>query len=133
MTPDQPKAPLQQRIYRELADRFTAQLEGQALSWPAVHAAEGRIRARVRLKLCRLLGAPDTDPGMAEALTVLAGESPAQAASDEALVRRWCQMHGIVEEDADGARARIAQRLETMAARLQAAEARDGWPHETPD
>ena len=66
------REPLQQRLYRALADALTARLEGQELSWTTVHAAEGRIGARVRLTIGRRLGAPDTDRDMADALMVLA-------------------------------------------------------------
>jgi hypothetical protein len=62
MTPAQPREPLQQRIYRELAEELTARLEGQELSWPAIHAAEGRMRARVRLTIARRLEMPDMHP-----------------------------------------------------------------------
>jgi hypothetical protein len=78
MRPDPSREPLQRRVYRELADALTARLEAQELSWPAVYAAEGRIRARVRLKVCRRLGTPDTDPIVAEALTALAEETPSR-------------------------------------------------------
>jgi hypothetical protein len=119
MTPDQPKAPLQQRIYQELADALTARLEAQELSWPAFLAAERRMRARVRLAIGRRLEMPDTHPSMADALTVLAGEIPEQAARDAALVSRWCHAHGIVVETT-GARAWVDERLEQMAARERA-------------
>jgi hypothetical protein len=119
MTPAQPRKPLQQRIYQQMAEELTARMEGQALSWPAFFAAERRLQGRVRLTIGRRLGAPDTDRDMADALMVLAEDSPAQAAHDAAVVRRWDQAHGIVE-DAAGARARIAQRLEEMAERQQA-------------
>jgi hypothetical protein len=119
MRPDQPNAPLQQRIYRELADALTARLDAQELSWPTIHAAERRMQARVRLKVCRLLETPDTHPAMADALTVLAGDTPEQAVRDAALVSRWYQAHGI-EVDAAGARAWIAARLDQMAERERA-------------
>jgi hypothetical protein len=125
MTPDQPREPLQQRIYREFADALTSRLEGQELSWPAIHAAEGRRQARVRLTIARCLEASDTYPGVAEALMVLAEDSPEQAAHDAALVRRWRQVHGIVVDTA-GARARIAERLEVMAKRQLASDERYG-------
>jgi hypothetical protein len=47
MTPN-PREPLQRRIYQELAGALTARLEEQELSWPAFHAAERWMRARVR-------------------------------------------------------------------------------------
>ncbi len=122
MRPDPSREPLHRRIFRELADALTARLEDQELSWPAFLAAQQRILRRVRLKVCRRLGAPDTDRIVAEALTVLAGETVEQAARDEALVRRWCQAHGIAG-DAAGARAHVAARLEAMARREQAARA----------
>ena len=124
MRPELSREPLQQRLYRELAEELTARLEDQELSWPAVYAAEGRMRARVRRFIGRRLEVPETHPGMAEALTVLAEETPEQAARDEALVRRWCQAHGIAG-DAAGARAHVAARLEAMARREQAARALD--------
>jgi hypothetical protein len=120
------REPLQQRLYREMADALQAHLGDQELSWPAIHAAEGRIGARVRLKVCRLLETPDTHPSMADALTVLAGDTPEQAAHDAALVRRWRQAQGLAV-DAAGARARVMARLEEMARRQQAAGARYGW------
>ena len=123
MTPN-PREPLQRRIYQELAGELTARLEGQELSWTAIHAAERRMRARVRRVVGRRLEVPDTHPGLAEALMVLAEETPEQAARDEALVRRWSQAHGIAW-DAAGARAHVAARLEAMARREQAARALD--------
>jgi hypothetical protein len=119
MSPGTPQEPLQQRIYRELAEELTAHLEGQELLWPAIHAAEGRMRARVRRSLGRRLEVPDTYLSMADALMVLAEESPEQAAHDEALVSRWRQVHGMTVDA--GARVHIAERLEEMARRQQAA------------
>jgi hypothetical protein len=128
MSPEPSREPLQQRLYRELAEELTARLEDQERSWPAIHAAERRMRARVRRVIGRRLEVPETHPGMAEALAVLAEETPEQTARDEALMRRWCQAHSIVV-DATGARERVMQRLEIMAARQQAAGALDGvWP-----
>jgi hypothetical protein len=124
MRPEPSRAPLQQRIYQQLAEELTARMEGEELSWPAVRAAERRIRARVRLFIGRHLEVPDTHPAMAEALTALAGEAPEQAVHDEALMRRWCQAQGVVVEA--GARDRVLTRLETMAARQRAAGERDG-------
>jgi hypothetical protein len=121
MTPVPSQEPLQQRIYRALAAALTARLEGQELSWPAVHAAERRRQARVLLTIARGLEASDTYPGVAEALMVLAEDAPEQATHDAALVRRWRQVHGIVVDTA-GARARIAQRLEVMARRQSASQ-----------
>ena len=126
MRPDPSREPLQQRVYRELADALTARLEAQELSWTAVHAAERRIQARVRLCIARRLEVPETHPGMAEALAVLAEETPEQATHDAALVRRWRQAQGLAV-DAAGARARVMARLEEMARRQQAAGARSGW------
>ena len=94
MRPDPSREPLQRRVYRELADALTARLEAQELSWPAVYAAEGRIRARVRLKVCRRLGTPDTDPIVAEALTALAEETPEQAAHADAPLVSGARDHG---------------------------------------
>jgi hypothetical protein len=125
MSPAHPREPLQQRLYRTLADVLAARLEEQELSWPAVHAAERRMQARARLKIGRRLGALDTDPDMADALLILAEDSPEQTAHDAALVRRWDQTHGIVV-DASGARARIAARLEVMARRQSASDERYG-------
>jgi hypothetical protein len=102
------REPLQQRLYRELADALTARLEGQALSWTTAHAAEGRLGARVRLTIAGRLEVPDTHPRMAHARMILAEDAPEQAARDAALVRRWRQVHGIVVDTA-GARARIAE------------------------
>jgi hypothetical protein len=124
MTPDQPREPLPRRIYREMAAKLTARPGGPELSWPAGHAAEGRMRARVRLTIGRRLEVPDTHPGLAHALMTLAEESPEQAAHDEALVRRGRQAHGIAVDA--GARARVLARLEAMSRRQQAAGARDG-------
>jgi ParB-like chromosome segregation protein Spo0J len=87
--PDPSREPLQQRLYRELADALTARLEGQELSWTTVHAAEGRIGARVRLTIAGRLEVPDTHPSMAHARMILAEDAPEQAARDEALVCRW--------------------------------------------
>ena len=87
MTPGQPREPLQQRIYRELADGLTARLEGSGLSWEAYFAAQRRIQARAWLTIGRCLEMPDTDPRLAEALTVLADETPEQSAADKALMR----------------------------------------------
>jgi ATP-dependent exoDNAse (exonuclease V) beta subunit len=123
MTPN-PREPLQRRIYRELAGALTTRLEGQALSWPVFLTAQRRMQARVRLTIARRLGVDDTHPSLAEALLALAEEAPEQAARDEALVRRWCQAHGIAGEAA-GARAHVAARLEAMARREQAAHALD--------
>jgi hypothetical protein len=125
MSPAQPREPLQERVYRVMAAALQTRLEGQELSWTAIHAVERRRQARVRLLIGRRLEVPDTDPGMADALMVLAGDSPEQAVHDEALMRRWCQAHGIVV-DAAGARARVAERLETMAARQRASDERYG-------
>jgi len=125
MKPDPSGEPLQPRLYRALADALLAQLEEEDMSWSTLFAAERRLQARVRLKIGRRLGAPDTDRDMAEALMVVANDSPEQAAHDAALFRRWCQAHGIVS-DADGARAYVMRRLDAMAARLQAADERDG-------
>ena len=119
MTPAQPREPLQQRIYRELADALTARLDAQELSWPTVHAAERRIQERTRLWIGRRLGWPDKGPGMAEALRVLAGDTPEQVAHDEALMSRWRQAHGIVV-DTSGAREWVLQRLDQMAERERA-------------
>jgi hypothetical protein len=118
MRPAPSREPLHRRIFREMADALTATLEDQKLSWPAVDAAEDRMRARVHLKMARLLGAVDTDPGMPQILATLADDAPAQAAHDAALVRRWRQAQGIVV-DASGARERVMQRLEVMAARMR--------------
>jgi hypothetical protein len=117
MRPAPSREPLQRRLYRELADALTARLEGQELSWPAMHAAEGRMRARVRLFIGRCLEVPDTHPSMAEALTVLAEDAPEQAAHDAALVSRWCQAHGIVVDV--GARDRVLARLEEISRRQE--------------
>jgi hypothetical protein len=121
MSPAQPREPLQQRVYRELAAALTARLEGQALSWTAVHTAERRRQARVRLTFARGLEASGTYPGVAEARMVLAEDAPEQAAHDAALVRCWRQVHGIIVDTA-GARARIAERLEVVARRQSASQ-----------
>jgi hypothetical protein len=46
MRPDPSREPLHRRIFRELADALTATLEEEKLSWPAVSAAEDRMRAQ---------------------------------------------------------------------------------------
>ena len=70
------REPLQQRRYRALADALTARLEGQALSWTTVHAAEGRLGARVRLTIAGRLEVPDAHPGMAHARMILGEDAP---------------------------------------------------------
>jgi hypothetical protein len=107
MTPDQPREPLPRRIYREMAAELMARPGGPALSWPAVHAAERRLGARVRLTIAGRLEVPDTHPRMAHARMILAQDSPEQTAHDAALVSRWRQVHGIVVDTA-GACVRIA-------------------------
>ena len=127
MRPDQPKEPLQQQTYRKLAEELTERLEGQALSWESVYAAERRIGARARLFFCRRIDAMarslghevddhDSAPCVMDALTILANDSPEQEAHDATLRRRWCQARGIVV-DTTGAREWVADRLEKMTER----------------
>jgi hypothetical protein len=119
MSAEQPREPLRRRVYRELFEQLQARIDGQEMTADTVADATRRLQARARLRIARGLQARDEAPGIADAVAALADDSPAQAARDEALVGRWRQAHGIVE-DAGGARARIAERLEQMAARLHA-------------
>jgi hypothetical protein len=81
-------------------------------AWPVRLAAQRAFADAVRAKLAqRLTGEPDT---------------PAQVEQYTAARAQWQAVRGESGEDA-GARARIAARLEEMAVRLQAYEARDGW------
>lgn len=90
------------------------------VSWPEVAAAMARIRARVRLKVARLFPRSDAVSDIiAEVSAQLAGDSPAQAAQDDATTTRWRQANGV-SPDAGEVRQRILRRLEEMARRQHA-------------
>jgi ATP-dependent exoDNAse (exonuclease V) beta subunit len=113
------REPLQQRVYREMAEQLKARLEGQDMTIQAVIDAMHRIQARARLKVARRLQGSADGSLIADVLAALEKDSPERAAQDEALVCRWRQAQGVVV-DAPGARQRIAHRLAEMAERQQA-------------
>jgi hypothetical protein len=62
------------------------------------------------------------DPALPAADALLADDTPEQAAADVETLRRWAQRHLATLHPVDGARERIAAKLEQMAQRLQARE-----------
>ena len=107
-------------LARRLA-RVEAQMTQQAdrLAWAAVHAARSRQGARARLAIGHRLGMDANDPRLVDAVTLLAGDTPAQADYDAETIARGRGQHGIPDESG-GARERLAKRLEDMACRLAA-------------
>jgi hypothetical protein len=103
------------------AQRRLEQLEQRIRGvWPAeVEAAKGRARARVRLKIATALDAVG-DAHFQDDVAPLTDDTPEQAATDLETLRRWAQRHPTTLCPVDGARDRIAARLEEMARRLQA-------------
>jgi hypothetical protein len=119
MSAAKPREPLQQRVYREMAEQLNARLEGQDMTIQAVIDAMHRIQARARLKVAQRLQGSEDGSLIADARAELGEDSPERAAQDEALVCRWRQAQGVAV-DAPGARERIAHRLVEMAERQQA-------------
>jgi hypothetical protein len=98
-------------------ERLEARIRGV---WPAdVEAAKVRVLAPVRLKISVALDAVDHAAFKADD-ALLANDTPEQAAADEAVLRRWARQYPETRYPDDGARVRIAARLEKMAQRLQA-------------
>jgi hypothetical protein len=96
-------------------EQLEAQIQGR---WPAeVEAAKGRVLARVRLKIAMALDAVgDTRFQADDAL--LADDTPEQAVVDLETLRRWARQHPATLYPVDGARERIAAKLEELARRL---------------
>jgi hypothetical protein len=103
------------------AHRRVEQLESQIQGrWPAkVEAAKARALARVRLKIAAALGVVD-DPALTADHARLANDSPEQGAADREVLQRWAREHPATLYPDDGARARIAAKLEEMSQRMQA-------------
>jgi hypothetical protein len=103
------------------AQRRVEQLESQIQGrWPAeVEAAKRRALARVRLKIATALDAVG-DARFKADIALLADDTPEQAAADLETLRRWAQRHPATLYLVDGARDRMAARLEEMARRLHA-------------
>jgi hypothetical protein len=101
--------------------RIEAQLEAfdTRVAWAAVDAALHRERARAMVKMCHLLGVDPDDPRYAEAAAVLIDDGMALQAQDADTLARWRQQEGIVDTS-EGARPRVMETLDEMAARLKA-------------
>jgi hypothetical protein len=98
--------------------------------WPVeVETAKARALARVRLKIATALGMVGDTRFKADT-ALLADDTPEQAAADAEILRRWAQRHPMTLYPVDGARDRIAARLEEMARRLQAGK-EDHEPEDT--
>jgi hypothetical protein len=89
------------------------------LAWLDVQAAMVRQQARARLTLCQRLGVAASDPRVADAITLLAGDDEARRVQDEEIIARWQRQQGLTE-DLVGIRQRFTKRIESMARRLQA-------------
>jgi hypothetical protein len=103
------------------AHRRVEQLESQIQSrWPVeVEAAKRRALARVRLKIAAALDAVGDARFQAD-VSLLADDTPEQAAADLQALHRWAQQYPMTLHQVDSARERIAAKLEEMARRMQA-------------
>jgi hypothetical protein len=109
------------------AHRRVEQLESQIQGrWPAdVEAAKARALARVRLKISVALDAVG-HPACKADVALLADDTPEQAAADREILQRWARQYpATLYPDDDGARDRIAAKLEEMARRMQAGRGDD--------
>jgi hypothetical protein len=86
MSAAKPREPLQQRVYREMAEQLNARLEGQDMTIQAVIDAMHRIQARARLKVAQRLQGSEDGSLIADARAELGEDSPERAAQ----TRRWC-------------------------------------------
>jgi hypothetical protein len=104
-----------------------AQLETQFQGrWPVeVETAKARVLARVRLKIATALDVVG-DARFKADVALLADDTPEQAAADLETLRRWAQRHPMTLYQVDGARDRMAVRLEEMEQRLRARKDDDG-------
>jgi hypothetical protein len=101
--------------------QLEAQLQAAEPTYTAaveVAWAQARVGARTRRRIAEALGAGacPADPADRE---LLAGDSPAQAAADLELLERWARAHPELARGTEGARERIAARLEQQAQRLE--------------
>ena len=103
------------------AQRRLEQLEARIRGvWPAeVEAAKGRVLARVRLKIAMALDAVGDTRFQGDDV-LLADDTPEQVVADLETLRRWAQQYPMTLYPVDGARDRMAARLEEMARRLRA-------------
>jgi hypothetical protein len=89
-----------------------------------MEAAKRRALARVRLKISLALGVVD-DPAFTADHALLTDDTSEQAAADREVLQRWAHQHPVTLYPVDGARDRIAARLEEMAQRMQARKDND--------
>jgi hypothetical protein len=108
------------------AQRRLAHLEARMRGvWPAeVEAAKGRALARVRLKIATALDAVG-DARFKADVALLADDTTEQTAADLETLRRWAQQYPATLYLVDGARDRMAAKLEEMARRLHARKDND--------
>jgi hypothetical protein len=109
-------ANLEQRLTRleKVLDSHT-----DALTWADAYDAHARQQVRAYVKICRLLGVDAHDRRVAEAISRLAGDDEARIARDAAIMARWREQQGLMEDPAE-IRQRFTKRLEAIARRLQA-------------
>ena len=109
------------------AQRRLEQLEQRIRGvWPVeVETAKARALARVRLKIAAALDAVGDTRFKAD-VALLADDTPEQAAADMETLRRWAQQYPATLYLVEGAKDRMAARLEEMAQRLRARKDDDG-------
>jgi hypothetical protein len=88
--------------------------------WPAsVEAAKQRSLARLHVRIGELTG--DTEhPAVRQAQALLTDDTPEQWAQDVETLRAWSRAHPELARGTEGARERIAARLDVLARRLEA-------------
>jgi hypothetical protein len=95
-------------------------LEAVLPRWPAtVEAAKQRTLARLHVRIGELTGAT-AHPIVRQAQAWLADDTPGQRAQDLETLRAWSRAHPELSQGTDGARDRLAAKLDTMARRLEA-------------
>jgi hypothetical protein len=114
-----------QRRLTQLEARLTR--DHGPLAWGDVCDAYARVAARASVKICRRLGIDASDPRVAEEMSRLVGDDEARIARDQALLARWRDQQGL-PIDGEGARQRLAARLDAMARRLQDARSHPPRP-----
>jgi hypothetical protein len=86
---------------------------------PEVEAVRARVVARIRLYIGERLGIPN-HPAIQSAHDLLLDDTPERKQADLETLRRWGQAHPEMLTPDDGGVARLMQRLDEMAQRMEA-------------
>jgi hypothetical protein len=105
---------------RRRLEKLESLMQSSQSRWsPEVEAVRARVVARLRLSIGERLGLLN-HPAIQSAHALLRGDSPAQKQADLETLRRRGQAHPERLPPDDGRGARLMQRLDEMAARMEA-------------